>query len=128
MPPHALDLILLSDTFAVSKLPTDASLPPWAAIGPFFSLTRTADELVCKESLVPQGVTCDRGWKCFRVAGSMPFSLVGVLASLVQPLAAAGISVFAVSTFDSDYVLVKTADLERAQRALEQTGHSFRQL
>jgi hypothetical protein len=124
---RALDLILLPGTFAVCKLPADAPIPSWATSGTLFSITRTADELsvVCEESLAPQGVTCERQWKCFRVAGSMPFSLVGVLASLVQPLAEAGISVFAVSTFDTDYVLVKAADLERTQRALEQAGHSF---
>ncbi len=128
MPFHAFELILLPGTFAVCRLPADAPNPSWATSGTLFSITRTADELsvVCEESQVPQDVTCERQWKGFRVAGSMPFTVVGVLASLVPPLAEAGISVFAISTFDTDYVLVKAADWERARRALEQTGHSFK--
>ena len=127
MPIHALDLILLPGTFAVCKLRADAPIPGWATAGASFSITRTADELsiVCEESLVPDGAMCERQWRCFRVPGTMPFSMVGVLASLVQPLAAAGISVFAISTFDTDYVLVKVADLKNAQQALRQAGHSF---
>ena len=124
---HSLDLILLPRTFAVCKLHADLPIPDWASVGSIFSITRTADELsiVCEESLVPEGVACERRWQCFRVAGTMPFSMVGVLASLVQPLAEAGVSVFAISTFDTDYVLVKAADVEKAQQALRQAGHTF---
>lgn len=130
MPPmstHTLDLILLPSTFAVCKLPADAPIPGWAADGTLSSITRTADELsiVCEELRVPQGVKCELQWKCFRVAGSMPFSMVGVLAALVQPLADVGISMFAVSTFDTDYVFVKADDLEKAQRVLKEAGHSI---
>jgi hypothetical protein len=127
MPAHTLDLILLPGTFAVCKLQADAAIPGWATAGAIFSTTRTAEELsvVCEESLIPESVTCERQWRCFRVAGTMPFSMVGVLASLVQPLAEAGVSVFALSTFDTDYVLVKAADLEIAQRSLRQVGHTF---
>ena len=127
MPTHALDLILLPGTFAVCNLCADAAIPGWATTGNVFSTTRTTGELsiVCEESLVPEGVACERQWRCFRVAGSMPFSMLGVLASLVQPLAAAGVSLFVISTFNTDYVLVKEADLEKAQQALRQAGHSF---
>lgn len=127
MPFHSLNLLVLPGTFAVCRLGADASVPAWATAGPIFSVTRTADELsiVCEQPLVPEGVRSERDWHCFRVAGEMPFTMVGVLASLVGPLADEGISVFAVSTFDTDYVLVKEADLERAQQALRQAGHSF---
>lgn len=127
MPFHALNLLVLPGTFAVCRLGADASIPAWALAGPVFSVTRTADELsiVCEQSLVPEGVRSERDWRCFRVAGAMPITMVGVLASLVGPLANEGISVFTVSTFDTDYVLVKKADLERAQLALRQAGHAF---
>lgn len=120
-------LTLLPDTFAVCRSDADAAVPAWAT-GSFFSITRTADELsiVCLQSLVPDGIRCERDWRCFQLAGPIPFTTVGVLASLVTPLAEAGISVFAISTFDTDYVLVKAADLERAINAWRQCGHNVR--
>jgi hypothetical protein len=74
--------------------------------------------------VVPDGVQCERGWRGLRVAGAMPFTAVGVLASLTIPVAAAGVSLFAVSTFDTDYVLVKADDLAKAVDALRAAGHT----
>jgi hypothetical protein len=118
-------LLVLDGTFAVCRLGGEAPIPPWATAGHFFSVTRTADELsiVCAQDAVPEGIVCERGWRCLRVAATMPFSVVGVLASLAAPLAEAGISVFAVSTFDTDYLLVREKDLERALDALRRMGH-----
>jgi hypothetical protein len=81
-------------------LGAEAPIPPWHTAGSFFSITRTADELsvVCRQDAVPEGVLSEQGWRCLRVAGAMPFSVVGVLASLTAPLAEAGFSVFAIST------------------------------
>jgi hypothetical protein len=123
---HQLALTLLPDTFAVCRLDHDALVPAWASSGTFFSITRTADELsvVCSQSLVPDGVRCERGWRCLRVAGTMDFSMIGVVASLVTPLAEAGISVFVISTFDTDYLLVKENDLQRAKATLRSAGHT----
>jgi hypothetical protein len=73
---------------------------------------------------VPEGIPCERGWRCLRVAAAMPFSVVGVIASLTAPLAEAGISVFAVSTFDTDYLLVKEKDLKKAIDVLRRQGHT----
>lgn len=122
---HRLTLMLLPDTFALCKLDADDAVPAWASSGDFLSITRTADELsvVCPQSIVPDGVRCERGWRCLRVAGTMDFSMIGVVASLVTPLAEAGISVFVVSTFDTDYLLVKADDLARATAALRAAGH-----
>jgi hypothetical protein len=121
-------LVSLHGTFAVCRLAADAPVPAWAAGGPFASITRTADELsvVCRQEAVPDGVTCERGWRCLRVAGVIDFAAVGVLAALVVPLAGAGISVFAVSTFDTDYLLVKEHDLPRAVEVLRRAGHAVR--
>src|SRR5207245_7669555 len=100
-------------------------LPPWATAGDLFSVTRTDDELsvVCRHEAAPGGVFCERGWHCLRVAGSMPFTLVGVLASLTAPVARAGVGVFAISTFDTDYLLVKARDMPKAVAALSAAGH-----
>jgi hypothetical protein len=126
MPTHQLTLTILPDTFAVCRLDGTAAIPAWATAGEFFSITRTSDELsiVCLQSLVPDGIRCERDWRCLKLAGPIPFTTVGVLASLVQPLAEAGISVFAVSTFDSDYLLVIAEDLPRTIETLRQSGHA----
>jgi hypothetical protein len=123
----ALTLIPMTGTLAVCKLPPDAPLPDWAAGSSFFSITRTTDEFsaVCDQDVVPEGVRCERGWRCLRVGGRLDFSLVGVLASLVGPLAGALVSVFVLSTFDTDYLLVKEADFGRAVEALVRHGHSI---
>ena len=121
-----LALLVLDETFAVSRLSGDAPVPTWANAGSFFSVTRTAEELsiVCRQDVVPESVPCERGWRCLRVVGTLPFSAVGVLAALATPLAAAGVSVFAVSTFDTDYLLVKENDLAAAADALQRQGHT----
>ena len=123
-----LTLIMVDSTFAVCRLEPDTPIPPWATAGDLFSITRTADELsvVCRQDAVPEAVVCERGWRCLRVAGTMPFSVVGVLASLTAPLAEAGISAFAVSTFDTDYLLVKEKDLVAGVVVLRRYGHTVR--
>lgn len=119
-------LTILPDTFAICRLDAEAAIPAWATTGSFFSITRTIEELsvVCLQSLFTDGIRCERDWRCFKLVGPIPFTTVGVFASLVQPLAEAGISVFAVSTFDTDYLLVKAADLHRTIDALRQSGHA----
>jgi hypothetical protein len=122
----ALTLLDLEDSFAVSKLSADSPIPAWATRGSLVSITRTRDELsiVCREEDVPVDVACcERVWRCLRVAGQIDFSLVGVLASLVNPLAKAGIPVFALSTFDTDYLLIKAENFETAVKALHDVGH-----
>jgi hypothetical protein len=123
-----LTLLVVDDSFAICRLEPKAPIPPWATAGDLSSITRTAEELsvVCRQDAVPEGVLCERGWRCLRVAGTMPFTVVGVLASLTVPLAEAGISAFAISTFDTDYLLVKAEDMERAVEILRQRGHTIR--
>src|SRR5262245_30133452 len=123
---HSIQLIVLGDLFAICRLANDAPVPPWASRG-FTSITRTADELsiVCPQSHVPDGVQSERDWRCLQIAGKLAFSMVGILASLLTPLAEAGISVFFVSTFSTDYVLVKQTDLEKALSALDAAGHAI---
>jgi hypothetical protein len=122
-----LELIQLEGLLAVCKLHPSDPIPSWATTAKWFSVTRTADEvsIVCPQTVVPAGVKCEPNWRCLRVAGAMPFSMVGVLASLTAPLAHAGIGVFALSTFDTDYLLVPAKDFDKALHALRQHGHTI---
>jgi len=125
---RSLTLIVLHESFAVCRLDGDAPLPSWSSASAFSSITRTAEELsvVCHETVVAGGVRCEGGWRCLRVAGTIPFATVGVVSSLTVPLAAAGISVFAISTFDTDYLFVKEATLVEAMHRLREAGHVVR--
>jgi hypothetical protein len=125
MTTHQLTILVLPDLFAVCRLAPNEPVPAWASAASFFSITRTAEELsvVCPQQTVPEFVRCERAWRCLRLAGTIDFAVVGVLASLVTPLAEAGIGVFAVSTFDTDYLLMKEKDFDMAVAALRQAGH-----
>jgi hypothetical protein len=125
--PRRLELNLLPGRFAISKLAPDARLPAWAARGPFHSVTRTCDELsiIVEEARVPAGTQSQSGWRVLRVHGPFVLSEVGVLASLTAPLADARVSVFVVSTFDTDYLLVTEEQLTSAIAALDRAGHSI---
>jgi hypothetical protein len=121
-------LDVLSGEFAIVRLDPNVNIPAWAQPEQpteFLSITRTRDELsiVCESSQVPVELAAERGWRCLKVAGPLDFSLVGVLASLAEPLARAGIPIFSISTFDTDYLLVNAAKLEAAIAALESMGH-----
>jgi hypothetical protein len=119
-------LIVLPDTFAVCRLSPAASIPPWATEGDLFSITRTSQELsiVCRQIVVPEAIQCERGWRCLQLAGPIPFSVVGVVAGLTAPLAEAGIGVFVLSTYDTDYLLVKQKDWTAALDVLRREGYS----
>jgi len=121
----SLTLSLLSGSFGICRLEPEATIPDWANAGGFISITRTSDELsiVCAEANVSEGVKADRGWRCLKVEGPLDLSLTGVLASLVSPLAEARINIFAISTFDTDYLLVKEEKISRATEVLIRSGH-----
>jgi len=121
-------LILLPDHLAVCRLPPDALLPSWAESHGLQAIIRTTDELciICDEDKVPANITAEPDWRALKVQGPLVFSEVGVLASLANPLAEAGISIFVISTFETDYILVKKADLDSAVKALQKAGHSVR--
>lgn len=111
----------LPGRFAVCRFDPSASIPGWAmGRGGFVSITRSERELsiVAAEALVPAEVKAERGWAAMRVVGKLDFSIVGLLARLTGALAEAGISCFAISTYDTDYILVKEEDVDRATEAL----------
>jgi hypothetical protein len=120
-----LTLSLLPDNYSICRLGPEADIPPWALAGEFFSITRTEEELslVCSQQVVPDGVQCEKGYRCIMVLGPLDFSLTGILASLTASLAEAEISVFAISTFHTDYLLVKADNLKRTVAKLKEAGH-----
>ncbi len=121
-----MNLTVLAETVAVCRLAPSEPVPDWAWKAPgFVSVTRTSEEwsVVCTEEMVPEGTVCEPGWSILKVAGPLDFSLTGILASLAGPLADAGISVFALATYDTDYLLVKSARLEDAVTVLQAAGH-----
>ncbi len=125
-----LTLEVLSGHYAIYRFAPDSSLPNWAlnATG-FSSITRTSDELsiVCEhQTLELEGVKQDLGWACLKLIGPFAFDLTGILASVLNPLRDAEIGIFAISTFDTDYVLVKLEHLELAVVTLENSGHTIK--
>jgi hypothetical protein len=119
---------VLPDTYSISRLGADATVPGWAAQAPgFVSITRADDELsiVCRSAAVADGVRADGDWHAIKIDGPFAFDQIGVLASLAAPLANAGVAIFVVSTFDTDYVLVKMHQLAQAIDALRSAGHRF---
>jgi len=119
-----LELSLLPVEFAVSKLSPRAPIPDWAQGETLVATVRTPEEfsVVCEASRVPGNVHSEQGWRALKVQGPLDFSLVGILARLSQTLAEAGVSVFAISSYDTDYILVKQDQLPVALSALIQTG------
>ncbi len=119
----ALRLTVLAGEFSVWRLAADEPLPSIES-GSFLSITRTNDELsvVSPMSDVPAGARSETGWRCLRVEGPLPFEMTGVLAALSEPLAKAEIPIFVVSTYDTDYLLVKAADLNIACKTLRDEG------
>jgi len=121
-----LPLDLLPDTLAICRLPAEAALPAWAASpGPFLTVSRTPDELsiTVLQRVVPEGVRCERDYRVLRVRGPLSPNLVGILVSIAEPLAEAGLSIFAISTYDTDYVLLKARDVAAGVDALRKAGH-----
>ena len=120
-----MNLAVLEGSFSVCRLPGDAPVPT-AVDGPFWSLVRTRDEVsvVCPVGSEPADARIEAPWKVFVVEGQLDFGLTGVLAALATPLAEANVSIFAISTYDTDYVLVHAAALERAVEALRAAGHT----
>ena len=120
------ELNLLPERFAVTRLAANSPMPTAATQGPFFCVTRTGDEIsvVTELSLVPLGIQSERGWRVLRVHGPFVLSEIGILASLATPLAEAKISLFAVSTFDTDYLLVASETLSGVIAVLEGAGHT----
>lgn len=116
----------LPEVYSICRLEPEAEMPGWVG-GTFFSITSTAEEVsvICPASRVPRSVRAERDWRVLKLAGPYPFSAVGVLASVVAPLAEARISVLTVATFDTDYILVKDERFDEAIATLVAAGHTL---
>jgi hypothetical protein len=123
--PHKLKFSRLAGPFAICRLSPGVAVPDWALRGMFFSVTSTTDELsvVCLQAQVPAGIAHEGDWACLQLQGPFPFSETGILTSFVQPLSERAIPLFAISTFDTDYVLVKQGWVDQAIAALRDAGH-----
>jgi len=120
-----LSLRLLPERMAVCRFEPSAPLPDWIDAAGFYSVTRTAEELtiVCSEAFARHDTICEHGWRCFKVRGALDFSEIGIIFSIARPLAENGVSIFVLSTFDTDYFMVKQTDLAKTIDALKATGH-----
>jgi hypothetical protein len=116
---------VLSQRAAVCQLDPNEDIPPWLQDDKISAMVRTPDEfsVVCDESNVPDYVKAEKGWRILKVQGPLEFSQVGVLAALIVPLAQAGVSIFAISTYNTDYILVKEKFLAPAIDSLRNAGH-----
>ena len=125
---HSLLLTVLPGDYAVCRLAPDAPAQAWMTAGTHSFLARTPAELsvMVESAQAPPDVRSETGFRLIRFEGALDFSLAGVLASVTEPLAEAGISICAVSTFDRDYVLVRQAKLDIALAALVAAGHTIR--
>jgi hypothetical protein len=125
MQSHQLKFRQLPGSYAIVRLAPDAAVPDWATIGEFTSITRTAEELsiVCPTPHLPPDVHSSHRWICLKLEGPFPFSLTGVLLSFIEPLSKNDIPIFAISTFDTDYVLVQEEFAAATLNALRAAGH-----
>lgn len=123
-----MELDLLPYLLAVGRLDPGADLPGPVTDSGWWCVTSTADELsiVCPEAALPEGAQAEGGWRALKVRGPLPFDQVGIMASLSGCLAQAEVPIFAISTYDTDYLLVKESRVSEAIKALEEAGHRVR--
>jgi hypothetical protein len=125
---HQLKFRQLPGPYAIVRLAPDSPVPAWATKGDFTSITRTTDELsiVCPADNLPADVNSPHHWICLKLEGPFPFSQTGVLLSFIEPLSTSGIPIFAISTYDTDYVLIQEEFSGAALNALQTAGHEVR--
>ena len=122
-----LVLSVLFETFTIHKLSRDASIPEAILKSNYYSISKTKNELslICSDVIEVQSLQSSKGWKCIKVTGPLDFNLTGILAGISDILSKENISIFAISTFDTDYILVRTQDLTSARTALRLAGYKF---
>ncbi|APC40849.1 ACT domain-containing protein [Clostridium estertheticum] len=115
-----LTMKLLNEKFSVCRLNKNEQIPEWVKNSSFYSISKTSDELsiVCSQDSIPSNIKCEKDWRILKVEGPLDFSLIGIISSISTILALKRISIFAVSTYDTDYILVKNKDIDNAILAL----------
>ena len=127
MKQRQLQLSLLKDKYGICTLPNTAPIPDWALTQSLASITRTEKELtiVCRLEILPSQYQSDLKWRCFKIDGSFDLNQIGVISSISSPLAHAGISIYVISTYDTDYFLIQEQNLEQTISVLSNSGHSI---
>lgn len=122
-----LKLRVLSSNYGVCRLEPQTEVPSWSMMGDFYTVSRTQDELsvVCQSKFIPPAIKAEIDWRIFKIEGPFAFTQIGILNAVTSVLAENGISLFAISTFDTDYIMVKCGDLKDAITALRQAQHSI---
>ena len=125
MQERQLQLSLLDEMYGICVFPNNAPIPEWVVTASLCSITRTKKELtiVCPQNIIPDEIEHDRNWRCFRIDGSFDLNQIGIISSLAVFLAQAGISMLVVSSYDTDYILVKEEKVEQAIAVLSDNGH-----
>jgi hypothetical protein len=120
-----INLTVEDGLYSIVKLPPEAIIPQWALESAFFSITKTSDELsvAAESACVPKGMDADEGWRALKIDGVLDFSLTGIISSISSLLAENNVSVFVVSTYNTDYILIKKENLYKAVRALKASGY-----
>jgi hypothetical protein len=118
---------VLKDDFAICRLNAFDGIPDWALQNPLSSVTRTSEELsiVCPTNVIPENLPCEQNWKCLKIHGPLDISEVGIISKLTSALAAEEISVFVLSTYDTDHIFVKTMNIEKTVKVLTDDGHQI---
>ena len=123
------DLIILKDTYTIYKFKSSSKTPRWIENSEFYSVTKTKDELsiVCKQMEVklPAGGVVDKNWRMIKIIGPLDLSLTGIIAEISSVLAMSGIPVFTISTYHTDYFMVKEENLDKAIVALKDNGYKM---
>ena len=127
MKQRQLQLSLLKDKYGICTLPNTATIPDWALKQSLASITRTEKELsiVCRREILPSQYQSDLNWRCFKIDGSFDLNQIGVISSIASPLADAGISIYVISTYDTDYFLIQEQNLEQTISTLADIGHNI---
>jgi hypothetical protein len=120
-----LTIQILPEQYAILHISSDENIPAWVLNGKYWSITRSESEIsiVCQQDVVPTGFKGEFNWKVFKVHNPLTFEMAGILASLANPLADAGISIFAISSYETDYLMLKEVNLEKAVEVLSKAGH-----
>ena len=122
-----LQLNILENPFTIHRFPANHGIPSQVYESQFYSISKTDEELsiVCNSTTQVNSEKSDTDWSCIKVEGPLDFSLTGILAKISTVLAKAEISIFAISTFDTDYILLKSEKLPFAKKALLKSGYTF---
>lgn len=121
---YSFSFKLLAGSYSLSRLPATTPPPTWVFRSVFYTLSKSEHELsiVCETQYVPNGTQTDQGWSLLRIEGTLDLSLTGITAKFSVPLAAAGVNLCVIATYDTDYLLVETDKLEIATKALQAKG------